>query len=537
MCFLLITFLLQDILIMSSFFVRKINMKALNKYFMLQSVLDLTTFALAILLLVKYNDDNGQSRNDYPTAEKNYRFMLDATDGDFGSNVQISLLFSVLIFRLLHILIYNKAVGYLVQITIAMLTTSMKFILLCLIVLITFTIVGLLLFSDMEEFKTFYLSFNSMYAFALGGFDFEIFTNEYRMSSTSGRVFLGIFLLIAAILLLNFLIAIMADAYANYGTYINGLQMNEIIKLRSIYEEHRYYHCLSKSTILFSFLIFPFMPFVMFFKSEKLNKFLLHVEYFPVMLIQHIVNDTIIITFSPIFAMLGLAIKLKEFGNPRKGLSDKIFRLFDIALFFILTPIIIVALLIPLITGNLLSVYASDNMIKVVEPHRREYEYVNRKMDGSIQDNNNESKDINSDQFYHAFKRFIAEPKSVKNSYDPSNRMISESILMILLGTLKILRNTTIFQEPDDFTRPGTPIFLPTSLVIKKLLDYMFVEEHVRALVYGEYIRNHSLVDTDKISDLAKALADFSLGGMEADIEEIDEYQDDGKNLVVYTAQ
>ena len=68
-----------------------------------------------------------------------------------------------------------------------------------------------------------------------------VFDNSTKSSSTAGRLYLSIYLLVSTILLLNFLIAILNDTYAEYINNESGLQSKETIKIRAIYEENDYY--------------------------------------------------------------------------------------------------------------------------------------------------------------------------------------------------------------------------------------------------------------------------------------------------------
>jgi len=81
-----------------------------------------------------------------------------------------------------------------------------------------------------------------MYEASIGGFDFSIFDDIQRIRLIYAKIYLVVYLLLATILLLNFLIAILADTYANYINIGIALKNIEIIRLRLVYERHPVYH-------------------------------------------------------------------------------------------------------------------------------------------------------------------------------------------------------------------------------------------------------------------------------------------------------
>ena len=135
-----------------------------------------------------------------------------------------------------------------------------------------------MLFFDIDEFKSFLVSFNTLYGSALGGFDFSIFSNSNEYDEHVGKIYLFIYLLISAILLLNFLIAIMSDTYARLSEYDKGLEMIEKVNMRALFDNDPYYSSLHKGS---SFLTIWFSPLnfaVILCKSKRLNKLNLMIQ-------------------------------------------------------------------------------------------------------------------------------------------------------------------------------------------------------------------------------------------------------------------
>ena len=84
-----------------------------------------------------------------------------------------------------------------------------------------------------------------------------------------------VYLLGFAVLIMIFLIAILTDTYSYYTGVANALHIKEMIKLRVIFEEDRHYQWLAKTPNLINFHMLIFAPIVIFFKSRKLNSFLI----------------------------------------------------------------------------------------------------------------------------------------------------------------------------------------------------------------------------------------------------------------------
>ena len=168
-----------------------------------------------------------------------------------------------------------------------------------------------------------------MFQSSLGGFDYNLFNNATHTSPLAGRIFLSIYLLVSSILLLNFLIAILNDTYAEYINNGKGLQAKEIIKLRAIYEHHDYYQCLVKAPNLINFYMLFLAPLVIIFKSSALNKVILHIEYSIIhfcFLSGVLINK--IIT-SPVFTIIAVYLKIGYMLKNYNGVRNTTLKMFN----------------------------------------------------------------------------------------------------------------------------------------------------------------------------------------------------------------
>jgi hypothetical protein len=118
-----------------------------------------------------------------------------------------------------------------------------------------------------------------LFSSALGGYDYSLFVDGLYVDKSVGKIYLTVYLFISMIMLLNFLIAILSDTYANNITVGKALFLKEAINVGAQLKYHDIYACLYKPPTLLNFYVFLMMPFVVIFKSKKLNLVLLYCQY------------------------------------------------------------------------------------------------------------------------------------------------------------------------------------------------------------------------------------------------------------------
>lgn len=182
-------------------------------------------------------------------------------------------------FRISLNLLYNATFGVFIQMTGRMVKDTFKFLFIYFLFLILYSAVGYVMFADIEAYKTFEDTLLTMYDAGLGGYDFGAYDDSGLTHSTIGKIYLFVYLLVSLILLLNLLIAILSDSYAAMTEKSVGLRVVSTIRLRVIHAEHKYYSCLSKTTLLNGWFIFLMLPIILVAKSEKLNKIILRFEF------------------------------------------------------------------------------------------------------------------------------------------------------------------------------------------------------------------------------------------------------------------
>ena len=93
------------------------------------------------------------------------------------------------------------------------------------------------------------------------------------------------YLIMTTIVLLNFIIAILADIYSQLQSNSKNLYYNQLIKIKQYSGEDKHYSSLVAAVVPFNIVILPFVPFLIYKKSERLNSILMYYCYIPVIFV------------------------------------------------------------------------------------------------------------------------------------------------------------------------------------------------------------------------------------------------------------
>jgi hypothetical protein len=111
--------------------------------------------------------------------------------------------------RILLIFMIDEKLGPIIRMLYSTLKDSLGFLLIFTIILVAFTMASHMLFYPSRSYSTIDNSFLTMVSAALGSFDFY----EFETRTEIGKIFLVVWIVIAAILILNTLIAVMSMRY------------------------------------------------------------------------------------------------------------------------------------------------------------------------------------------------------------------------------------------------------------------------------------------------------------------------------------
>ena len=208
--------------LMSYLYAQKTNR---NFKFRTANIFDLTIFACVALWFEKYevyihDDNDGFKLSDPPTEYHRFMFRLlnDINTGEFHFDWLLALTAFLFWFRIIMMLQLTTYFGPLIKTCYSMLKDLAVFLLLFSIQLVSFSCVAILAFGKLPEYETLHSTLVSLLGSALGEYDFSIYDGlaageEDEHKKYYGIVFHIIFLCVNLLLMLNLIIALMADTY------------------------------------------------------------------------------------------------------------------------------------------------------------------------------------------------------------------------------------------------------------------------------------------------------------------------------------
>ena len=137
-------------------------------------------------------------------------------------------------------------------------------------------------------------------------------------------------------------------------------------------------------------------------------------------------------------------------------------------------------------------------------------------MDASIK-NKEELDSIQAQQKYFLFKSFISRKNKLATVFDPSDSMLSDSIIYVMVATMKQIKvriQKTIGTGAID---DSIPIYVPTVMVVEELASNLYLDEHFKTIVFGMHYKNKHNFDRTKLKLLAKTIANRTLWDISQD--------------------
>ena len=351
-----------------------------------------------------------------------------------------------------------------------------------------------------------------MYSSALGGFAFTDYDSSTHISFYSRKVMLAIYLLITVVMLMNFLIAILSDTYSIYLTQTRSLQMKEIIKLRAIYEPNPYYSCLVKAPLFLNAYMILFAPFVVIFKSKRLNKAILFMEHFIVLILFVLgLWVVVILIFIPVI-ILFLLQKIVNHKRFVKTTTEHFIGIIDFIVSALVAPFCLSVLWVTHVIGESMALYKT-HILRNVEVYKNENNFINDLMDVTLPHHKEILDHYELSEMYYAFKEVTNTNSNLQVVYDPSNHNISEVVICIIIATMKIVKRD--FRDLNgDYVHDDTiPLYVPTKHLILELRKNLFVDEQLRSLLVGPTYKRKQSINNGRLEMLVSYLADCSLGG------------------------
>ena len=179
------------------------------------------------------------------------------------------------------------------------------------------------------------------------------------------------------------------------------------------------------------------------------------------------------------------------------------------------------------------------NLIRIVGIYSKQYRFINKIMDGSLQNKDKASLDfVDSQKTYFRFKKFVNPLRSKTVSYDPTNFMISEVTASLMIACMKIIKRDVQLSINNEVIDESILLFIPTEYVIEELQKFICLNKQFRSLFFGTTYSKNVNVESPQLKYLISALADKTLGGLEYNQDKPDspESIDDGENLIYLVA-
>ena len=158
-----------------------------------------------------------------------------------------------------------------------MIRTLVVFAVLLIFIILIYIFSGTILFSETKEFRTYDSAALFLFQSMLGNFDFE-FKNVSGLLVPKyfGDLFLGSYLAITMIILLNFLIAILSGIYTELQDKSKQMYLSRILKIDQVRSDDKNYSCLVSMPAPFVVLLVPFIPFLIRKPNPRLNQVLMY---------------------------------------------------------------------------------------------------------------------------------------------------------------------------------------------------------------------------------------------------------------------
>ena len=340
-------------------------------------------------------------------------------DNSFDIQVILTLLVSIQFLRLLISLEVSRTFGPMIKILGTMFVDVVVFLVLFATIFLIFLAIGQLLFEELNEFTSPIDTAKTLFTIWFGGFAYSVFNTLSNSLRIAGYIYLTVFIFFVAIVLINFLIAILSNTYEILKDVSNGLYLRRVLQLRQVYDYNRLYSSIIFATPPLNFLSIVTFPLTLYMKSRKFNRIILIIQYIPICVISVLLFSIISLLISPLSYMLILVQSLKHlFKRPLLSAKDLAFRALNcisnllvgyFQLFF--------CILLDIINFSLMLFAYKITYISNYEEEKQDT--INREMDGSIKEDTKQISAI-STQFIK-LQTFKLSQKNIKTNFSYFN--------------------------------------------------------------------------------------------------------------------
>ena len=285
--------------------------------------LHLTDSVLAIcsMVIVQWFVSNIMKNIDAPdldAEELNQRLLSNfANNLDFKFQYLFSVMIGCLIYRIMTMLQFSESIGPLFKILGKMLTDFGSFFAIYLILLIMFAIVGNMCFIQyLDQYRGSFQSILTIVDASLGNYDLNVYGN-IRDPTTRlfGELLIMIVVVCFNILLMNFIIAILANTYSIFDARSNGLYLAKILSSRAELNYDQSLGAFLLSMPIINLIQVPVLPISMTMRYGSpaimaLNNTLMMAQYSLFMIIMFLAFIVVTLMLIPIAWIVGIIDKI-----------------------------------------------------------------------------------------------------------------------------------------------------------------------------------------------------------------------------------
>ena len=138
---------------------------------------------------------------------------------------------------------------------------------------------------------------------------------------------------------------------------------------------------------------------------------------------------------------------------------------------------------------------------------------------------------ITDQRKYLLFKSIYTEKDKTVVYYVPSDRMIAESIIYVMVATMKQMKVDIQRKIGKGNIDDSIPIYVPTVLVVNELASNMLLSEHFKTIVFGIHYKSNKKINEVKLILLAKTLANKTSNDFITEKDSFKEYDESNDGI------
>jgi hypothetical protein len=158
-----------------------------------------------------------------------------------------------------------------IKIVVSMLKDLATFSVLWIIQLFIFACIGYLIFGELNEYRDLPNTLILLLQASLGQWDFEIY-DDLTISSSWGIIFIVVVIIINLIMLLNFVVAILAETYMRFSKVKLGLYYDGVVDAISNYKYDKHYGAMITAIPPFNVIMFLTTPLLLLTKNPRTQR-------------------------------------------------------------------------------------------------------------------------------------------------------------------------------------------------------------------------------------------------------------------------